>query len=88
MKLIDYDKYKENSTPRAALVSALVQALVTGFFLGLALMEGIHARSSSDWMFSLALGFLYGVVALRAALLALHNCPTSPQAQRTESREH
>jgi hypothetical protein len=88
MKLIDYDKHKENSTPRAALVSALVLALTTGFLLGLALMEGVHSRNSSDWMFPLALGFANGVLALRAALLALHNCPTSPQAQRTEASEH
>jgi hypothetical protein len=82
MRLINYDKYKKKTTPRAVLVSALVQALVTGFFLGLALMKGIHSRNYSDWMFPLALGFASGVGALRDALLALHNCPTSPQAQK------
>jgi hypothetical protein len=76
MKLIDYQKYTKNWTPRSVVVLLLVEALVTGFFLGMALMEGAASKQSSAWTFSLflVLGFSSGVGALQSTLVALHNC--------------
>jgi hypothetical protein len=37
MKLIDYDKYAKRWTPRSVIIFLLVEGLVTGFLLGVAL---------------------------------------------------
>lgn len=76
MKLIDYDKYNRWS-PRTTIVSAVVQAVVTGFFLGLALIEAVAGRDVLTWTFSLAMGFSSGVGALTSTLIALHKCSPS-----------
>jgi hypothetical protein len=84
MKLIEYDKYAK-WTPRSVVVTLLVEALATGFLLGLALMEGAASNKSSDWIFPLVLGFGSGVGLLQATLVALHNCRTSTKTQTTET---
>jgi hypothetical protein len=85
MKLIDYDKYQKKWNPRSAVVLLVVEALATGFFLGLALIEGIHSHNSRDWIWLLVLGFGSGVGVLQAALIVLHNCRASTQTQGTEA---
>jgi hypothetical protein len=85
MKLIDYDKYQKKWNPRSVVVLLVVEALATGFFLALALMEGIHSHNSWDWIWPLALGFGSAVGVLQAGLIVLHNCRASTQAQETEA---
>jgi hypothetical protein len=85
MKLIDYDKYQRKWSPRSVVVLLGVESLATGFFLGLALMEGIHSHNSWDWIWPLALGFASAVGVLQAGLIELHNCRASTQTQRTEA---
>ncbi len=85
MKLINYEKYQKKWTPRGVVMLLVVEALVTGFFLGSALMEGIHSHNSWDWIWPLVLGFGSGVGLLQATLIALHNCPAPTQTPRTEA---
>ena len=85
MKLIDYDKYQKKWNPRSVVVLLVVEALATGFFLGLALMEAIHSYNSWEWIWPLVLGFGSGVGVLQAALIVLHNCGASTHTQRTEA---
>jgi len=88
MKLIDYQKYTKKWTPRSVVVLLLVEALVTGFFLGVALMEGTASNKSSAWIFPLVLGFASGVGALQAALVTLHNCRPPTDTQTEEVTAH
>ncbi len=85
MKLIDYDKYQKKWNPRSVVVLLVVEALSTGFFLGLALMEGLHSHNSWDLIWPLVLGFGSAVGVLHAALIVLHNCRGSAQTQSTEA---
>jgi hypothetical protein len=85
MKLIDYDKYSKKWTPRSVVMLLLVEALVTGFFLGTGLVEAVHSDNSWGWIWPLVLGFGSGIGALQATLLALHNCPASAESQRTQA---
>ena len=85
MKLIDYAKYKKKWTPRSVIMLLVVEAVVTGFLLGAALIGAVHSYRSWDWIWPLVLGFGSGVVALQATLIALHNCPTPSQTQATEA---
>jgi hypothetical protein len=85
MRLIDYDKYTKKWTPRSVVVLLLVESLVTGFLLGLALMEGIVSNKSSVWIFPLVLAFGSGVGVLQTTLVALHNCQTAAKTPSTEA---
>jgi hypothetical protein len=88
MKLIDYDKYKKKWTPQSVVTLLVVEALVTGFFLGIALMEGTSPHKSSAWILPLALAFSSAVGVLQTTLLALHNCQESTEMQAPESPAH
>jgi hypothetical protein len=79
MKLIDYEKYGKKWSPRSVVALLFVEAVCTGFFLGLALSEAIHSQDSWNWIWPLTLGFASGVGALQAALITLHNCRTSAE---------
>ncbi len=88
MKLIDYQEYRKKWTPRTAVVLLLVEALATGFFLGVALMEYAAPNKSSVWMIPLVLGFASGVGALEATLVALRNCRPPTATQASEATAH
>jgi hypothetical protein len=88
MKLIDYDKYKKKWTARSVVMLLVVEALITGFFLGVALMEGTSPHKSSAWILPLALAFSSAVGVLQTTLLALHNCRKSAEMQTTEAPAH
>lgn len=88
MKLINYDKYSKKWTPRSVILLLLVEALVTGFFFGMALMEAIFPHRSSGWIFPLVLAFSSAVGVFQTTLLALHNCRTSAETQRTQITAH
>ena len=77
MKLIDYSKYGKKRTPRSLALLLLWEAVLTGFFLGAALIEAVHSRDLWTWLWPLVMGFVCGVAAFQATLLALHNCPIS-----------
>ena len=42
MKLIDYDKYTKKWSPRSTIMLLVVEAILTGFFLGAALFEALR----------------------------------------------
>ena len=84
MKLIDYDKYTKKWTPRSVIMLLLVEALVTGFFLGVSLMEGTSPHKSSGWIFPLVLAFSGAVGVLQTTLIALHNCQPPAATQTAE----
>ena len=88
MKLINYDKYNKKWTPRRVVLLLLMEAVSTGFFLGAALIVAIYSHGHKNWIWPLVMAFASGVVMLQAALLALHNCPASTRAQRTEATPH
>ena len=88
MKLIDYDKYTKKWSPRGAIMLAVVDAIVTGFFLGAALFEALRGRDVWTWIFSLVMAFSSGVGALQATLVALHNCPPLAKTGQGETIPH
>ena len=75
MKLIDYEKYQKKWSPRDTIVLAIVEAIVTGFFLSATLFESLRRHDVWAWATPLALGFASAVGMLQATLVALHNCP-------------
>jgi hypothetical protein len=77
MKLIDYDKYSRKWSPRSTVVLAVVESIVTGFFLGVTLFESLRGREVWTWVSPLVMTFASGVGALLATLIALHNCVPS-----------
>jgi hypothetical protein len=81
MKLIDYDKYEGKWSPRGTVLAAVVEAIVTGFFLGAALIVATHGATFRTWAWPLAMGFSTGIAALQTTLIALHNCPPSTKAR-------
>ena len=88
MKLIDYQKYTKKWKPRSVVVLLLVEALVTGFFLGVALMEGTASNRSSAWIFPLVLGFASAVGAFQATLVTLHNCRPPTDTRTKDAAAH
>lgn len=73
MKLINYAKYQgKNWSPKASIISAVVQAVITGFFLGMSVIEAAGRHDFWRWVWPLTLGFASGVGALQATLIALH----------------
>jgi hypothetical protein len=81
MKLIDYDKYTKKWSPRSTILLAVVESIITGFFLSAALFESLRRQDGWTWVMPLVLGFASGVSALLATLVALHNCPTPAKSQ-------
>lgn len=88
MKLIDYDKYTKKWSPRGTIMLLVMEALVTGFFLGATLFEALRGRDIWAWIMPLVLGFSSGVGTLQATLIALRNCPQSAKAGQGEAVPH
>jgi len=44
MRLIDYDKYTKRWFPRSAILLAVVESIITGFFLSAALFESLRRQ--------------------------------------------
>jgi hypothetical protein len=87
MKLIEYGKYK-NSSPRSTILLLVVDAVVTGFFLGATLFEYLRGRGVMGWIWPLIMAFASAVGTLRATLVALHNCPPSVKTTQHETTPH
>ena len=88
MKLIDYDKYTKKWSPRSTIMLLVVEAVVTGFFLGATLFEALRGHDIWAWIMPLVLGFSSGVGTLQATLIALHNCPPSAKTSQAEAVPH
>jgi hypothetical protein len=88
MKLIDYDKYTKKWSPRSTITLLVVEAIVTGFFLGATLFEALRGHDIWTWITPLVLGFSSGVGTLQAMLIALHNCPPSAKTGHAEAVPH
>jgi hypothetical protein len=85
MKLINYDKYTKKWSPRSTIMLAVVEATVTGFFLGATLFEVLRGRDVWTWVWPLVMAFAIGVGTLQATLVALHNCPASTKTGQGEA---
>lgn len=84
MKLINYEKYQgKNWSPKTTIISAVVEAVITGFFLGMSVIEAAAGHDFWRWVWPLTLGFASGVGALQATLIALHATP--PKSPQNES---
>ena len=81
MQIVNYEKYQRKWTPRSTIILAVVESLITGFFLGSSLIEAVAGHNVWRWVSPLTFGFASGVGALQATLIALHNCPTSIRPQ-------
>ena len=87
MKLIEYGSYK-NWSPRSTILLLVVDAIVTGFFLGATLFEYLRGRGVMNWIWPLTMAFASGVGTLRATLVALRNCPPSVKMTEEETTPH
>jgi len=84
MKLVSDDNYRTTEirpvwyrkkwSPRTTIVFTVLDAIVTGFFLGVTLLEYLRGRDPLSWMFPLAMAFINAVSTLRGTLVALGNC--------------
>lgn len=81
MKLIDYEKYARKWSPRGTVILAVVEAIVTGFFLAATLFESLRRHEAWSWITPLAMAFASGVGAFQATLVAVHNCPPTGKGQ-------
>src|SRR5207245_2216543 len=72
---------RDGGTPQSVVLLLVVEALSTGFFSGLALMEGLRSHRSWNWTWLLVLAFASGVGVLETTLVALHNCAAKPRAK-------
>ena len=88
MKLIDYDKYTKKWSPRSTIMLLVVEAILTGFFLGAALFEALRGRDAWEWIFTLALAFSSGVGTLQSTLVFLHNCLPFAKTDQGEAVAH
>lgn len=87
MKLVDDAKlqqteirpvwYRKKWSPRTTIVFTVLDAIVTGFFLGVTLLEYMRGREPLSWMFPLGMAFINAVSTLRGTLVALGNCSRS-----------
>jgi hypothetical protein len=68
MKLINYDKYANGWSLKNVVLVLVVDSLVTGFFLGSAVTEGIYTHKAWNWAWPLILAFSSGVGALQLTL--------------------
>jgi len=74
--------YRRKRSLRAAIVSAVFDAIITGFFLGAAHTKYLQGRG--NWMWPLAMAFTFGVGTLWQTGLALHDCPRPPKTPENE----
>jgi hypothetical protein len=88
MRLIDYAGYYKKLSPRSTIKFLVMEAVFTGFFLGLSLIEVVRGRNFWTWAWMLAMVFSFGVGTLQATLVALHNCPPSTKALTDKTVPH
>ncbi len=78
MKLVDYcNKVTQRQSFRQTIVFLAVETLLTGLFLGVAVIEGVERHNLWWWAFPLFLAISSGLGALQSMLIALHFTSTS-----------
>lgn len=77
--------YRKKWSPRTTIVVTVVDAVVTGVFLGATLFEYLRGRDVFSWIFLLVMAFASSVGTLRGTLIALRNCPRPTEASQNES---
>ena len=100
MKLIDFGKigehfektlrfpFRRKRSLRTNIVLTVIEAIVTGFFLGAALIEYLHGRGVLSWIWPLGMAFTSGLTTLSGTLAALHNCPRPTKTPENEAALH
>lgn len=74
--------YKRRRSLRVTIVLAVLDAIITGFFLGAAYIDYMLRRGS--WIWPLAMAFTFGMGTLRQTFVALHDCPRPPKTPAKE----
>ncbi len=88
MRLIDYEKYTNKWSPRSTVMLLVVEAIVTGFFLGATLYEALPGHDVWRWILPLALAFSSGVGTLQSTLILLHGFPPVAKTGQDEAVAH
>jgi hypothetical protein len=100
MKLIDFGKigehfektlrfpFRRKRSLRTNIVLTVIEAIVTGFFLGATLFEYLHGRGVLSWITPLVMAFVNGLTTLKGTLVALHNCPRPTKTPENEAAMH
>ena len=87
MKRIELNPRRKWS-PRTNIVLTVIEAIVTGFFLGATLIEYLYGRGVLTWIWPLAMAFTSGLITLNGTLVALHNCPRPTKTPENEAALH
>ena len=77
--------YRRKWSPRTTIVFTVVDAIVTGFFLGATLFEYLRGRDVLSWIFPLAMALTSGVGTVRGTLVALRNCSHSTETPQNNT---
>jgi len=100
MKLIDFGKigehfektlrfpFRRKRSLRTNIVLTVIEAIVTGFFLGATLFEYLHGRGVLSWITPLVMAFVNGLTTLKGTLVALHHCPRPTKTPENEAAMH
>ena len=75
-------------SPRTTIVFTVINAVVTGFFHGVTLLQYLRGRSSLNWLTPLAIAFSSAVITLRGTLDALHGSPPRKKTVGGEATVH
>jgi hypothetical protein len=78
--------FRRQWSPRATIVFTVLDAIVTGFCLGLTLFAYLRGHDPLSWMTPLVIAFASAVGALRGTLIALRNCPQPTKPTESELR--
>jgi hypothetical protein len=87
MKRIGLSQGKKWS-PRINIVLTVINAIVTGFFVGATLIEYLHGRGVLTWIWPLGMAVTSGLTTLNGTLVALRNCPRPEKTPENEAALH
>jgi len=85
MKLVNYERFKRQSAPRA-VGFAVLEAGLFGIMVGVVLSQILRGFDVWTWMPLFSLAFMFGVQTLQALLVALHKCQPSIESQPSKQR--
>ncbi len=75
-------------SPRTTIVFTVINAIVTGFLLGVTLLQYLRGRSALSWLTPLAIAFSSAVTTLRGTFEAMRNCPRATKTAGGEATLH
>jgi hypothetical protein len=76
--------YARKWSIRTTIVFTTMDAIVAGFFLGVALVEYLRGGDVLRWVFPLVMAFTTALTTLRGLFVVLRNCPQPTKAARSE----